>query len=275
VGEKSQYEIIKECEISESDTAELKAYAESKNVDFMSTPFELESFRMLRRLGVEAVKISSCNLTNYPFLKEVAESELPVLLSTGMADIAEVVKGVEIFKKSGSPLMLFQCTSNYPSKLENANLKVIETFRGLFDVPVGFSDHTENNIAAIAAVALGAVSVEKHFTLSKELPGIDQKASLEPQDLKSLVKDIRDCELALGNPIKIRTNEEKDTSMALRRSLVAARDLQTGEVLTKGMIAIKRPGSGLPTDFISKIVGRKLAKSIALDEPFSLDHFIQ
>ncbi len=274
VEDKSQYEIIKSCEIGKQGTKELYEYTKKIGIDFLSTPFEPWSFRMLMELKVPGVKISSCNLTNYPFLKEVAQNKIPVLLSTGMSQLTEVAKAVEIFKQSGSPLILFQCTSNYPSKIENANLRVIPMFRQLFDVQVGFSDHTPTATAAIAAVALGAVAVEKHFTLSRDLPGIDQKASIEPQELKQLVISVRECYSALGSPLKKRTNEEEETSIALRRSLVASRDIKTGEVLKEDMVTIKRPGNGLPTEFLSYLVGRKLIRPVRKDELFSLDDFL-
>ena len=143
-------------------------------------------------MNIDAIKISSCNLTNTPFLEEAAESKIPTLLSTGMGSIEEVINAVNVFKGNKSPLMLFQCTSNYPSLPENANLRVIGTYKHLFDVPVGLSDHTTSNVTSIAAIALGALAIEKHFTLSRDLPGIDQKASMEPDELKCLIQEIRE-----------------------------------------------------------------------------------
>ncbi len=271
---KSQYDIIKACEMDQAQMQELFSCAKTLGIDFLSTPFEIWSFRMLKELKVPAIKISSCNLTNDPFLEEIAQTKIPTLLSTGMGNLAEVVKAVTIFKKSGSPLLLFQCTSNYPSKIENANLKVIPTYQNLFNVPVGFSDHTVGNTAAIAAVALGAVAIEKHFTLSRDLPGIDQKASIEPQELRELVTAARDSYLSLGSAFKCKTLEEDDTSVALRRSLVAAQDLDAGQILREDMIAIKRPGNGLSTDFLSHLVNRRLVRSVSKDELFSLDDFL-
>lgn len=261
----SQRQIIKECEINRETTLELLKFAGKTGIDFLSTPFELDSFRLLMELKLPAIKISSCNLTNYPFLEAVAGTKEPVLLSTGMSDLAEVTKAVGIFKRSGSSLILLQCTSNYPSRIENANLRVIARFRELFNVPVGFSDHTPSSTAAIAAVALGAVVVEKHFTLSRSLPGIDQQASIEPAGLKDLVVSIRECEAALGRDNKEVADEEKDTGAALRRSLVAARDLKAGEVLTEDMVAIKRPGTGLRTDLLPQLLGRKILRAIERD----------
>jgi len=270
---KSQHQIIKECEITKDDTRELLEYSNKVGIEFLSTPFELSSFEMLMSLDVAAMKISSCNLTNYPLLEKVAETQIPVLLSTGMAVLAEVTKAVNIFKTSGSPLLLFQCTSNYPSKIENANLRVINTYKELFNVPVGFSDHTPTNTAAIAAVALGAVAVEKHFTLSKDLPGIDQKASIDPQGLKDLVIAVKESYDSLGKSFKVRTDEEQDTSVALRRSLVAARNINAGEILENDMVAIKRPGDGLSTDLLPDILNRRLTRPLQKDDLLSLDDF--
>lgn len=272
---KTQFEIIKACEISKEETIELRNYADMKRIDFLSTPFEIWSFHLLRDIGVPAVKISSCNLTNYPFLDEIAASGLPVLLSTGMGDMYEVIKAVEIFKENNSPLLLFQCTSNYPSRIENANLRVIQTYKDLFEVPVGFSDHTVGYTAAIAAVALGAVAIEKHFTVSRNLPGIDQNASIEPLELKECISAARACKAALGNPLKRRSEEEEDTRIALRRSLVAARDIMPGESLTENMIAIKRPGNGLSADFLPLLIGRKIRREIEADDLISMDDFLE
>lgn len=273
-GGKSQHEIIKACEISAETTAEMKAYADHCGVHFMSTPFEVWSLRQLLELDLPAIKISSCNLTNFPFLRELSVSGRPVLLSTGMADLAEVLAAVQLFRDSGSPFMLFQCTSNYPSDPANANLRVISTYQNLFQVPVGFSDHTPGNTCAIAAVALGAVAVEKHFTLSRDLPGIDQKASIEPHELKELVSQLRVARSALGNPLKMRAPEEADTFAALRRSLVAARAIKAGEILSEDMIAVKRPGTGLPTSFLPFLLGMKASRPIDRDELISLSHFM-
>ncbi len=258
----SQKEIIKKAELSIDQIVELKDYCKSKNIDFLCTPFEINSLKKLIKLEPEAIKISSCNLTNYPFLKKAALSKIPILLSTGMGTMKEVEKAVAIFRNENCPLLLFQCTSNYPSKEENANLNVLKTFKKKFDVPLGFSDHTKGNMCAIISVALGALIIEKHFTTSKDLPGIDQKASITPQELKSLVTELRNSKLILGSYKKDRSEEEKSTFKALRRSLVASRNINKGEVLTIDMINIMRPGNGLSTEFIDMIIGNSCNKNI-------------
>ena len=270
---KSQRDIIKACEITLTETEELKSYSAKKNIYFLSTPFEVWSLRGLLSMNIDAIKISSCNLTNTPFLEEAAESKIPALLSTGMGSIEEVINAVNVFKRNNSPLMLFQCTSNYPSLPENANLRVIEAYKHLFGVPVGLSDHTTSNITCIAAVALGAVAIEKYFTISRDLPGIDQKASMEPDELKCLIQEIRECRSSLGSAIKFRTLEEESTAVALRRSLVAAADLSSGTILEKDCVIAMRPGTGLAPNCLPSLIGKRLTRSVKAGTPISLDDF--
>ncbi|MBL42086.1 MAG: N-acetylneuraminate synthase [Rhodospirillaceae bacterium] len=259
----TQKQIIKETQLNIDDIQELKEYSENINIDFLCTPFDITSLKSLTKLNLNALKISSCNLTNYPFLNEAALSNIPVLLSTGMSTMQEVEKAVNIFKSHNCPLLLFQCTSNYPSKTENANLNVLKSFKKKFDVPLGLSDHTQNNLSAIGAVALGAIIIEKHFTTSRELSGIDQSASITPNELKKLVEDIRGCKLALGSYEKKRSEEENNTFKALRRSLVASRDIKKNEIISIDMISIMRPGNGLSTEYLSQILGKKSISDIS------------
>lgn len=271
---KSQNQIIKECQITIDQASQLKDYSKKKNIDFISTPFEVWSLDGLISLNLSAIKISSCNLTNTPFLEKAANSLFPILLSTGMGTIEEVIRAVNIFKNTNSPLILFQCTSNYPSNPKNANLKVLETYKKLFNIPVGLSDHTKSNTTCIAATALGAVAIEKHFTLSRNLPGIDQNASIEPSELKILIDEIRECKDALGSSLKFRTDEEEDSALALRRSIVASKDLLPGEVFTEGSAMIMRPGNGLSPDFLKILEGKKLTRKVQKGASFLLDDFL-
>ena len=270
----SQKEIIRACELSLENTAELFEYCRKINIDFLSTPFEVWSLKDLISLDIGAIKISSCNLTNIPFLERAADCGLPILLSSGMGDLNEVVQAVKIFQEAKSPLMLFQCTSNYPSKPESANLRVINTYQRIFNIPIGLSDHTPTNTTCIAAIALGAVAIEKHFTLSRSLPGIDQEASIEPAELKELIKSLRECRMALGSPLKFREIEEENTAQVLRRSLVAARDILIGEKLEEESVAIMRPGSGLPPSFLPNLIGKKLSRAIKEGTPIVLEDFL-
>lgn len=270
VVKKSQLEIIKSCELNINQLKILKKFCKKHKIDFLCTPFEQKSLSELVKINIEAIKISSCNLNNIPFLKEAANSKLPILLSTGMGELQEVKEAVKIFKNKGNPLMIFQCTSNYPSKIENANLSVLESYKKLFKCPVGFSDHTSSMIPAIVSVAKGAVAIEKHFTLSRKLPGIDQNASIEPNELRKLSNLTSLSKICIGSPLKKRSKEEIDTVKSLRRSLVAAENLKKGTKIKRSMISIKRPGSGLPTTFIKKIIGLKLRKNIKKDQLFKL-----
>jgi len=269
----SQLEIIKACEISFEGMKKLKNYAAKINIDFLCTPFEIWSLKALIQLKVKAIKISSCNLTNIPFLKLAAKTKVPVLLSTGMAKIEEVKEAVNIFKKSGSPLLIFQCTSNYPASIENTNMSVLTTYKKLFNCPVGYSDHTPSNLPAITAISLGAVAIEKHFTLSKKLEGIDQKASIEPHELRKLVDLSIITKKVLGSAKKFQTTEEKDTAKSLRRSLVASQNLYEGQKIMKSHISIKRPGIGIEPKYLNKIVGKKLKKNIKIDQVFKHNYF--
>tara|TARA_B100001989_G_scaffold9784_1_gene6353 strand:- start:571 stop:1617 length:1047 start_codon:yes stop_codon:yes gene_type:complete len=269
----SQLEIIKSCELNINQMNILKKFSKKIGIDFLCTPFEITSLDELLKIKIEAIKISSCNLTNRPFLVAAAKSKLPILLSTGMANFNEVEKAVSIIKKFKNPLLVFQCTSNYPSKIENANLSVLKTYKKKFKCPVGFSDHTNSIIPAIVAVSQGAVVIEKHFTLSKNLPGIDQRASIEPAELNDLAKAIKDASLSLGSSKKKRSKEENDTLRALRRSLVAAINIKKNQILKKSMVAIKRPGTGLETKYINKIVGLRLKKDVIKDQIFKMKDF--
>ena len=271
VKSKSQLEIIKSCEISIKEMIDLKKFAKKIKIDFLCTPFEISSLKALVDIGVEAIKISSCNLTNIPFLKLAAKTKLPILLSTGMANIQEVKSAVGIFKKTKSPLLLLQCTSNYPAKIENSNILVLNTYKKLFKCPVGYSDHTPSILPAIAAISLGASVIEKHFTISKKLPGIDQKASIEPNELKDLVSIAKKTKLIFGNSKKFQTKEEIDTARSLRRSLVASQNLFKGQKILKSQISIKRPGTGIEPKYFQKIVGKKLKKNVKADQVLKFD----
>ena len=273
VSKKTQLEIIKSCELNMEQLKSLKNFSKKNNIDILCTPFEISSLKSLIKMNIEALKISSCNLNNIPFLNEAAKSKLPILLSTGMGDLKEVKQAVKIFKKSGNPLLLFQCTSNYPSKVENANLSVITSYKKIFNCPVGYSDHTSSMTPAIVSIAKGAVVIEKHFTLSRKLPGIDQKASIEPNELKDLVRLTTEAKNSLGNPVKQRSKEENDTLKSLRRSLVAAMNIKSKSKITRDMVAIKRPGTGLPTTFLKKIIGLKLKKNVMKDQIFKITDF--
>ena len=263
---KSQLELIKSCELKTESLRKLKNFAKKKNIEFLSTPFEIKSLKELIKIGVPAIKISSDNINNIPFLIEVSRTKLPVLLSTGMANMNEVEKAVKIFKKTKSPLLILQCTSNYPSSIENSNLEVLRVFKKKFKCLVGLSDHTQSSLPSIIATTLGALVIEKHFTLSRRLSGIDQQASLEPNELKDLINKCKETKMTLGSPKKFPTTEELNSIKAARRSLVISKNLKKGIKIKKDMFEIKRPGTGISPENYKKIIGMKLLRDKKKDE---------
>ena len=236
-----------------------------------SSPFDANAVDFLGDLEVPCYKIASFELTDIPLISKTASMGKPIIMSTGMAALSEIEAAVVAAKAAGcDDIILLKCTSTYPASPINSNLKTIEHMQKLFDVEVGLSDHTLGIGVAIASIAMGAKVIEKHFTLSRKLPGIDQNASIEPKELLELVKVTSEAKESLGNPIKKKSKEENDTSKSLRRSLVAAINLKSKTKLNRSMIAIKRPGTGIPTSFIKKIVGLRLKKNVKKDELFKL-----
>lgn len=263
----SQYDMIKKLELTEEEFKELYRYAKNKGIMFLSTPFDFESADFLEEMGVPAFKISSTDLTNLPFLEYVAEKGKSIILSTGMGTLGEIEEAVTTIRHAGNEdIVLLHCITSYPAKFESLNLRAIQTLRAEFKLPVGFSDHSLGIYAPIAAVALGAVVIEKHFTLDKNLPGPDHKASLNPEELKEMIKAIRLVESALGDGIKRLTSEEEEIKKVARRSIVAKVDIPKGNVITKEMITFKRPGIGLPPKHYREIIGKKARRNIKADE---------
>ena len=266
----SQYEMIKKLELSEDEFRELHRYARKKGIIFLSTPFDFESADFLEELGVPAFKISSSDLTNLPFLEYIAEKGKPIILSTGMGTLGEIEEAINTIKNAGNEeIILLHCITSYPAKFENLNLRAIKTLKEAFKLPVGFSDHSLGIYAPIIAVALGAVVIEKHFTLDKNLPGPDHKASLDPQELKEMIKWIRLTEKALGDGIKRPTPEEEKIKKIVRKSIVAKVNIPEGTILTEEMIAFKRPGTGIPPKYYKEILGKKARRNIKVDEIIS------
>ena len=207
----SQFEMLKRLELTGRDFEELFAYAQRKDIIFLSSPFDKGSVDLLDRLGVPAFKVGSGEITNFPLLKHIARKKKPIILSTGMSTLGEVEEALEVIRKDGATdIILLHCVSSYPAKMEDMNLKVIETLRHAFKLPVGLSDHSIGIAIPVAAVSLGACVIEKHFTLDKNLPGPDHRASLEQDELKQMVKAIRDVEKAMGDGVKRPTKEEEE-----------------------------------------------------------------
>lgn len=280
----SQFEMIKKLELSFEDFGKIKKYCDKKGIVFVSTPFSYESVDFLESL-VPLYKIGSGEITNLPFLKYVARKGKPIILSTGMSTLGEVEEAINTIINANPsffistthypssithhPLILLHCISNYPANFEDVNLKAMLTLKEAFKLPVGYSDHTLGIEISISAVALGAKVIEKHFTLDKNLPGPDDKASLEPQELTQMVVAIRNVEKSLGNEIKRPAQDELEVMKVVRRSLIAARDIRAGEVVKESDIAIKRPGTGILPKFKEIVIGMRPTRDIKKDEPFN------
>lgn len=263
----SQYKMLKSLELSYDHQRELKHYADSKGILFMSTPYDEESADFLVEIGVPAIKISSADLTNLPLLSHCGAKGVPIILSTGMSTLAEVEEAVAAIVDNGSPpLALLHCNFNYPANYEDVNLRAMTTLSLAFQLPVGYSDHTASYEVCLAAVALGAVIIEKHFTLDRNLPGPDHRASIEPKEMAGLVEGVRVVEKALGSPVKKPSGAEIANRSISRRSIVAVVNIRHGETIMRSMLCAKRPGSGLEPRYISSLVGRKARRNISKDE---------
>jgi N,N'-diacetyllegionaminate synthase len=262
----TQLDMIKRLELTPETHRELIRRCERKGIQFLSTPFDFQSADLLETLGVAAYKIPSGEITNWPFLSHVASKGKPVLLSTGMSDLAEVEQAVYVLRTARcTELVILHCTSSYPAPPDCVNLRAMQTMADAFRVSVGLSDHTEGNEIALAAVALGASVIEKHFTLDRSFPGPDHKASLEPGELRALVKSIRIVESALGDGLKRSTSAEQDVKSVARRSIVSRQTISSGTVITRELIAFKRPGTGIAPSELPKVIGRKAARRIMAD----------
>jgi N,N'-diacetyllegionaminate synthase len=262
----SQYEMIERLELSAANFAELARHAQKNGIIFLSTPFDKVSADLLDSLGVPAFKIASGELTNFPLIRYVAKKGKPVILSTGMSTLAEIDEALHVIQGEGiKDIILLHCVTAYPAKVEDVNLRAMETLRREFKLPVGLSDHTLGTTVPIAAVALGACVIEKHFTLDRSLPGPDHQASLEPDELKQMIKAIREVEKAMGDGSKMPTKEEKQIQKVARRSIVARVNIPKGTIITEAMLDIKRPGTGIEPKNISSIVGKRAKRNIERD----------
>lgn len=263
----SQYEMLKKLELTKDEFAKLAAYARRKNIIFLASAFDEESVDLLDELKVPAFKVPSGEITNSPLLEQIARKGKPIILSTGMSTLGEIAEALEVIRKEGvKDVILLHCVSDYPAKVEDMNLKAMGTLRDAFGLPVGLSDHTLGITVSIAAVALGAAVIEKHFTLDRKLPGPDHKASLEPDEFKEMVARVREVEKALGDGIKRPTKSEERIKKVVRRGIVARVNIPKGTVITANMLDTKRPGVGIGSKYLSMIVGQKAKKNIKKDE---------
>lgn len=252
--------------LKNEEYVELAAYCQKTGIQFLSTPFEVESVRFLNDLQ-DIWKIPSGEITNYPYLVEVAKTRKDIILSTGMSTLQEVEDALAVLKGNGaSKITLLHCTTNYPTPYEDVNLRAMQTMRNAFGLEVGYSDHTQGIEVPIAAVALGATVIEKHFTLDRHMEGPDHKASLEPDELEAMVKGIRNIEKALGNGIKAPSESEKSNIAIARKSIIAASNIKAGDILTEENLTTKRPGTGISPMRWEEVLGTRAVRDFAEDE---------
>lgn len=258
-----QAEMLRRLELSPDSHAELQAHCADKGILFLSTPFDEESLDLLVELSVPAIKIGSGDLTNHLLLRRAARTGLPLLISTGMATLGEVDLAIRAVQAAGAgEVVLFHCVSSYPAAADDTNLRSMHTLAAAFGVPVGLSDHTVGIEVSLAAVALGAAVLEKHFTLDRALQGPDHRASLTPSELGALVRGVRLVEAALGSPVKEPMSSETDTRLIARRSLAMARDAHAGETITEAMLTALRPAGGICPSRLSLVLGRTLTRGM-------------
>jgi N,N'-diacetyllegionaminate synthase len=265
----SQLQMVKKLELDETTHIQLYKYCQHKGIQFLSSPFDLESIDLLCRLGLGIFKIPSGEITNLPYLRKLGALKKRVLLSTGMADLSEVEDALNVLTKSGTSLediTVLHCNTEYPTPFEDVNLRAMLTIGRTFGVAVGYSDHTPGIEVAIAAVALGATILEKHFTLDRNLPGPDHKASLEPVELKTMVQSLRNVEKTLGDGIKRPSPSEVKNKPIARKSLVATQPIKMGELFSSDNITAKRPGTGVSPMRWDEIIGRKASRNYREDE---------
>lgn len=271
--EESQYEMLRRLELTPEMHEELIDHCDSIGIQFFSTAFDLESIGFLVEIGLDQFKIPSGEITNLPYLRRVGSYGKPVIVSTGMACLSEIEAAIEVLEQAGTPrerITVLHCTTEYPTPMEDVNLRAMATIRDAFGVTVGYSDHTSGIEVAIAAVALGATVIEKHFTLSRDLPGPDHKASLEPDELTAMVSAIRNIERALGVARKRASSSEAKNKLMARKSLVAACAIQKGEVFSESNLTVKRPGTGISPMRWDEVLGRKAPRNFLPDDLIEL-----
>lgn len=268
----SQFDMLQRLELSPEMHRSLWEYCQERNILFLSSPFDEQSADLLAELDVPAFKIPSGEITNLPYLRHIARKGKPMIVSTGMANLAEVEQAVNTIEAADNvEFVLLHCVSNYPTAPADVNLRAMETMATAFGVPVGYSDHTPGIAVTLAAVAQGACIIEKHFTLDRNLPGPDHLASLEPYELAAMVEGIRTVEAALGHGRKEPAAPEAATAAVVRKSLAAAQDIPAGVTLREELIIAKRPGTGLSPALLHQLLGRELKVDVPKDTLFTLE----
>ena len=269
----SQHAMIRRLELTHAMHEALIAHCKSAGIEFFSTGFDPQSIDMLTGLGIESFKVPSGDITNLPYLRHIGRHGKPVILSTGMANLGEIEAALNALEQAGTPrdrITVLHCNTEYPTPMADVNLRAMLTIRDAFGVAVGYSDHTSGIEVAIAAVALGATVIEKHFTLDRNLPGPDHKASLEPAELKAMVAAIRNIEQAMGDGIKRPSASEAKNKPIARKSLVAACAIRAGERFSEANLTVKRPGSGLSPMLWDEVLRRTAVRDFAPDELIEL-----
>lgn len=265
--ETSQYEMLKKLELQDNDFFYLAEYCNSKGIDFLSSPFDIESINLLNQIGMKYFKIPSGEIQNIPYLRKVAQCNKPIILSTGMSNMDEIKHTYNLLKTSGAvDVIVLHCNTDYPTKMKDVNLKAMVSLRNELNCEVGYSDHTLGVEVAIAAVAMGAKFIEKHFTIDKKMEGPDHIASLAPDELMDMVKKIRNIEVALGTGVKIPSESEMRNKNVARKSIVANKKIPIGEILTEDNVTIKRPAGGLEPYKWDFIIGKKATKNYEKDD---------
>jgi N,N'-diacetyllegionaminate synthase len=278
-GDGDQHSMLKSLEMSEQLHARLFAQCAKLGIEFMSTAFDEEALDFLVELGIRRIKVPSGEITNVPLLQHMASKGLPLIVSTGMAELGEVVAAVDVIRTEravrglveplADKVTILHCTSNYPADNTDVNLRAMTTMARATGLPVGYSDHTMGLAVSTGAVALGATVIEKHFTLDRDLPGPDHKASLEPDQLAALVRQIRDVEEALGSEIKAPTTSELPVRDLVRRSVTTVRAVEAGAPIAREDLVLMRPGTGIAPADLERVIGRKSARAIGAGETLS------
>jgi N,N'-diacetyllegionaminate synthase len=269
----THYEMLKRLELTESMHDELLKICKDLKIEFCSAPFDIESVEYLIGIGVKRIKIPSGEITNLPYLNRIGSSGMPIILSTGMSTMEEIGDAIKVLEDAGSPrdlITVLHCNSEYPIPINEVNLSAMKSIHDEFGVKIGFSDHTEGIEVSIAAVALGANIIEKHFTLDRNLPGPDHRASILPHELKEMVRSIRNIEQAIGDGVKQPSSSEKKNLAVARKSIVASKKIVKGTLFSNENITCKRPGEGISPMQIDKVIGSKAKKNFDVNEYITL-----
>jgi len=270
-GDGTQADMLKRLELSYDEFFLLKEYCDKVGICFLSTPFDIDSIHFLNSLNMPFWKVPSGEVTNYPYLVEIAKTNKPVVMSTGMCNISEIDEAIKVLESNGvREIRLLHCNTEYPTPYEDVNLRAMETLRNKFGLEVGCSDHTNGIEVPVAAAALGASIIEKHFTLSRDMEGPDHKASLEPHELAEMVSCIRHIEIAMGTGEKTPSSSEKKNITIARKSIVAAKKIIEGEILTEENITVKRPGTGICPMRWNEVLGTKAIRDFNEDEQIEI-----